>query len=332
MTTDPISPARVLVTGSDGLIGRWVTDLLLRHGHEVVAVDKRDLTPERPGYRKHVVNILEADALGRVFADEQPDAVVHLAARTDLDGETLEDYDDNIRGVRNVCAAVRATDSVTRAIYTSSQLVCEVGYTPTSDTDYCPSTVYGESKVRTEQIVREEDGGGVTWCLTRPTTVWGPYMKRHYQSVLRHIQRGTYFHAGDGALRKSYSFAGNIAYQNRQLLLAPAEDVHGKTFFLADYEPLSLRAYTNRLQELLGARSIPTLPLPAARALARAGDLVNAAGWASFPFNSFRLNNIRTEYVIDLSETEAVCGSLPYGFDEGVQLTVDWYLSLQEGQ
>lgn len=326
-----MSLQRILVTGSDGLIGRWLTELLLREGYDVVAVDVRDLTPSRERYRKHVVDIRDAEALTAVFQAERPDAVVHLAARTDLDpAASVDDYDANTVGVENVCAAVRATDSVTRAVYTSTQLVCQVGYQPVSDTDFNPTTVYGRSKVRTEQIVRERDGGGVTWCLTRPTTVWGPYMKPHYRNLLRHIEAGRYFHTGRGPLYKSYSYAGNIAYQYLQLLLAPADSVHGKVFYLADYEPLSLRAYTDRLADLLGARPIPTLPLPVAKALAKAGDALNALGWRSFPFNSFRLQNILTEYVIDLSETEAVCGPLPYGFEQGVQETVAWYFQGSE--
>ena len=322
-----MTPHRILVTGTDGMVGRWVTDLLVAEGHHVVGVDKRDLTESRPGYDKHVLNILDRDGLLALFAAEQPEAVVHLAARTDLDGETLEAYDDNITGVRNVCDAVRATDSVQRAIYTSSQLVCEIGYTPASDTDYKPTTVYGESKVRTEQITREEDGGGVTWCITRPTTVWGPHMSEHYQSLLRYIRQGRYFHAGRSPLHKSYAYAANIAHQYRQMLLADAEAIHGKTFFLADYEPLSLRAYTDGLQKRLGAKPIPTMPLPLARVLAKTGDLLNAVGMRRFPFNSFRLNNILTEYVIDLSATEAVCGPLPVGFEQGVDETAAWFLA-----
>ena len=327
-----MTPARILVTGSDGLIGRWLCHQLRAEGHHVVAVDKQALTESAPGYDKHVVNILDADALREVFETTRPDALVHLAARTDLEEtERLAGYDDNITGVRNVCDAVRATDSVQRAVYTSSQLVCRVGYTPTSDTDYCPSTLYGESKVWTEKIVRQEEGGGVSWCLTRPTTVWGPYMKPHYRSLLRYIEQGRYFHAGDSPLFKSYAFAGNIAHQFRQLALAPDAAVHGKTFFLADYTPLSLRAYTDGLQERLGARPIPTLPLPLATALARTGDALNGVGWAGFPFNSFRLTNILTEYVIDLSETEAVCGPLPVSVEDGLDATVAWYLAEQGG-
>ncbi len=324
-----MTPTRILVTGTDGMLGRWVSDLLVERGHHVIAVDKRPRAP-RPSYDTYVCDILDADRLMTVFATEQPQAVIHLAARTDLDKTaTLADYNANTDGVRNVCRAVRATGSVQRAVYTSSQLVCKVGYTPASDTDYCPTTVYGRSKVRTEQIVRELDGGGVPWCLTRPTTVWGPHMNAHYQALLRYIQQGRYFHAGRRPLMKSYAYAANIAHQYRQLVLAPPESIQGKVFYLADYDPLSLRDYTDGLQRRLGARSIPTVPLALARGLAKAGDALNALGLRRFPFNSFRLTNILTEYVIDLSETEAVCGPLPVSVEEGLDATAAWYLAMQ---
>jgi len=324
---------RVLVTGSDGLIGRWVSAELLKCGYAVIGLDLDNETASEGAYTKYICDILDHDAMARIFQEERPDAVIHLAARTDLEEtKNLAGYDANMSGVRNVCEVARQTDSVRRVIYTSSQLVCKVGYVPINDTDYCPNTLYGESKVWTEKIVREEDGGGVEWCLTRPTTVWGPFMKPHYQSVLRYILQGRYFHAGESKLFKSYSYAGNIAYQIRQLLLAPAEQIHRQTFFLADYEPLSLRAYTNLLQDKLGAKPIPTYPLPLVKLLAKTGDILNLIGWKQFPFNSFRLNNILTEYVIDMNPTEAVCGPLPYTFAEGVQETVDWYLALNENK
>ncbi|WP_171257638.1 NAD(P)-dependent oxidoreductase, partial [Acinetobacter baumannii] len=80
--------------------------------------------------------------------------------------------------------AIRRTPSVRRVIWTSAQLVCRVGYVPTSDTDYKADTLYGKSKVRTEEIVRSSDGAGREWCLARPTTVWGPGMSTHYQRFL----------------------------------------------------------------------------------------------------------------------------------------------------
>ena len=104
------------------------------------------------------------------------------------------------------------------------------------DTDYTADTLYGQSKVRTEQIVRSADGGGREWCLARPTTVWGPGMSAHYQRFLRMIERGYYFHVGHGPLWKSYSYIDNIAFQYWRLLAAPADQIQRRTFYLADYD------------------------------------------------------------------------------------------------
>ena len=228
------------------------------------------------------------------------------------------------RAFENLIAAVRLTPSIRRAIWTSSQLVCRVGYVPRNDTDYTADTLYGQSKVRTEQIVREQDGAGREWCLVRPTTVWGPGMSAHYQRFLRMIERGYYFHVGHSPLWKSYSYIENIAFQYLRLLEAPADLIHRKTFYLADYEPIDLLAWSDAFQRAFQSRPIPHMPLGIAHMLAYCGDAVNAVGVQKFPFNSFRLNNVLTQYQFDLKPTEAVCGPLPYDMEQGVAETAAW--------
>lgn len=323
---------KILITGSSGLIGRWVTSQLSADGHTVVGLDVIEQTGAFGKVDYFIqCNILDRDALVDGVRASAPDVLIHLAARVDLEERnSLAGYAANMDGVKNIIDAVRATPSIVRAIYTSSQLVCRVGYMPQSDTDYCPSTLYGESKVRTERIVRDEDGGGVVWCLVRPTTVWGPHMSPHYQKVLKLIKRRLFFHSGSAPLHKSYAYAGNIAYQYRQLVSASSSAISGKTLFLCDYEPISLRRYADELARELGASKIPTLPVPFARLLAGAGDALNVVGIRKFPFNSFRLNNILTEYVFNTDEIESVCGPLPYSFEEGVHATVQWF-NQQEG-
>ena len=318
---------KVLITGSSGLIGRWVAERLKKEGHRTIGLDKNSsLVPHID--EQVVCDILDQSALVSEVRRVSPDALIHLAARIDLnEAKDLNGYAANIDGVRNVIKAVRQTPSVHRAIYTSSQLVCRIGHVPASDTEYCPNNLYGQSKVMTEKIVREEDGGGVEWCLVRPTTVWGPQMSPHYQNVLRLIRKGKYFHCGKGKLYKSYAYAGNIAYQYMRLLIVPAATIQRKTFYLADYQPLSLREYTDGLAREMGSPMIPTLPLGLARILALVGDALNTCGFKSFPFNSFRLNNILTEYVFDLARTKTVCGPLPFTQDDGIRVTAKWFLS-----
>jgi GlcNAc-P-P-Und epimerase len=315
---------KVLVTGSSGFIGQALVRRFKTAEFEVAGLDNRPAATTT-----YVCDILDPVSLNQVVQNYSPDTLVHLAARVDLDEKTnLAGYAANIQGVQNLLAAVRLAPSIKRAIWTSSQLVCRVGYVPRDDTDYTADTLYGQSKVRTEQIVRADNGAGRQWCLARPTTVWGPGMSAHYQRFLRMIQQGYYFHVGNRPLLKSYGYIENIAYQYLRLLEAPVNLIHRKTFYLADYEPIDLLTWSDSFQQSFGSRRIPHMPVSIARVLARCGDAVNAVGLKKLPFNSFRLNNILTQYQFDLKPTAAVCGPLPYSIERGVAETAEWLSTL----
>lgn len=316
----------VFVTGSAGFIGGALVERLAAEGKQVATFDRRRMESAPPGVREHVGELCDAEALAAAVADAEPRTVLHLAARTDLDERCgLEGYAANTDGVANLLAAVSACPSVERVVWTSTQLVCRVGYRPTHDRDYCPHTLYGRSKVTGEELVRAADGGGKIWCLVRPTTVWGPGMSPHYQGLLKAIERGVYFHVGRRPLLKSYSYIENIVQQYVALARAPTEQVQGKTFYLADEPPIDLKVWCDGLARELGARRIPTLPVGAARLLARVGDGIVAAGMKRFPFTTFRLNNILAEYRFDLEPTIAVCGPPVVPFDEAVARTARWF-------
>jgi nucleoside-diphosphate-sugar epimerase len=209
-------------------------------------------------------------------------------------------------------------------------LVCRIGYQPASDTDYQPTTPYGVSKVRTEQIWRAADGGGTTWCLTRPTTIWGPHMNPHYLRFFRMIRDGRYVHVSGGPHWKSYGYVGNTAFQYQRLLEAPASQVHRRAFWVADYDPLNLEAWAERFRAELAAPPIRTIPRGVAAAGARLGDALVRLGWRSFPFTTFRLTNVVTSYIVDLTATQKVCGELPFDQDEGVVATAAWLREIWE--
>jgi hypothetical protein len=149
-------------------------------------------------------------------------------------------------------------------------------------------------------------------------------MNAHYQRFFELIEAGRYFHIGNRPLYKSYSYVGNIAYQYMQLLTAPKEKIARRTFYLADYQPIDLIAWADAFQRGLAAPPIRRLPKPLAQVLARVGDAINVLGFHRFPFTSFRLNNILTQYCVNLAPTEAVCGPLPFSVEDGVRATVDW--------
>jgi nucleoside-diphosphate-sugar epimerase len=325
---------RVLVTGSAGFIGRRLVTSLAGAHHIVAGLDRRDAPPEAALMSaNYVCDLLDRDALERAIEEFAPDAIAHLAARTDLDETAgLAGYASNVDGVGHLVKSIQSAPSVRRCIWTSSQLVCRVGYVPQGPADYQPDTTYGRSKVRTEEIVRAADGGGREWAIVRPTTAWGPGMSPHYQRLLKMIRSGSYFHVGRGPLYKSYGYVDNMAHQYVALLTAPRDQIHGRVLYLADYEPIDLIAWCDALQVALKGPPIRVIPPWMARVLARAGDLLNAAGFSTFPFNSFRLRNILTQYRFDLQDTRAICGPLPFTMHEGVAQTAAWFTALTSGQ
>lgn len=320
---------KVLITGSSGFIGSTLCEHLRSHHYHVMGLDIKKPTGTGTPHRFEICDLLDGDNLNHVMASFQPDSVIHLGARIDLNGITLNDYAANIAGVQNLTNAIKSVSSIRRCIFTSSQLVCEVGYSPKHPEDYHPTTVYGESKVMTERIVRRENGGGVEWCIVRPTTVWGPGMSGHYQRFLKMVKSGRYFHVGQQLLYKHYGYVGNVAYQYRKLLEAKPQEVHTGTFYLADYEAIALRHWVDALQKEFGAPKVKTLSHGMVSVAAKVGDLLNTVGFKKFPFNSFRLKNVLTEYRFNLANTESVCGTLPFSVDEGVKETVKWFVNVE---
>lgn len=316
---------KILVTGGSGFIGTNLIQMLLGKGHQLVSVDI--VPPKVTDYQSitKVIDLCDSAKLRDCFRKYKPEYVIHLAARTDLNEKIdINGYAANIEGVRNLAHAVKDCGSVKRCIYTSTQLVCRVGYVPEHDTDYCPNTLYGESKMRGERIVKELDGGGADWCIIRPTTVWGPWMKPYQERFVELIRRGLYFHIGYSGRFKSYGYVGNFCRQVCGLLEAERHLIHRKTFYLADYEPLSLRKWADSFQKEFGSRKIRTFPMIVALAGAKVGDLFVLLGVKNFPLTSFRLRNISTEYIFNLDPIKEVVPTLPYSMETAVHETVEW--------
>lgn len=267
--------------------------------------------------------MLDRERLDSRIRSFRPTHVVHLAAATGVHRKTLEEFAANTTGTDSLISSATAAGSLERAIFTSSLLVCRMGYVPKHDTDYRASTPYGQSKVEMEKIIRRRDIP-FAWTIIRPISIWGPWFDEPYINFFKAVAGGWYFHIGSGRYRRSLGYVGNVVHQIHQILLAPTDTVDRKTFYVADENPLDLYVMANEIQTQLKARPIRHIPLPLARMMGRAGDVLLFAGFRKAPLTSFRLNNILTEYVYDLSPIVRIAGRDRYGYREGIAETIRW--------
>jgi len=316
---------RILVTGGSGFIGTNYIEYLLKEcGVDFINLDINP--PRNPNHKIfwRKCDLLDAPSLKKILKDFSPTHVVHLAARTGTAEADLSVFAPNINGTENLLNSLKNIPSVERVIFTSSLLVCKMGYMPKNDTDYKPSTQYGLSKVKMEQIVRAQKDLPYDWTIIRPISVWGPWFDEPYKNMFKAIKQGWYFHIGLGHYRRSMGYVENMAHQIHQILLAPVEKIDGKTFYLGDNPPVDLFDFANEIQKVSGARKIIRIPLWLAKLGAITGDVLKFGGWKRVPLTSFRLNNILTEYVMDLWPIMEISGPLLYDFKSGIRRTIQW--------
>lgn len=312
---------KILLTGASGFIGTNLLEDLLKKGYEVKNLDWNEpkITARKNLWEN--VNIINYDEFEKAVISFNPDYIVHLAARTDLDGKTLEDYEQNITGVENLMKIIHKLPNLKKIIITSSKFVTRNGYQVKNQRDYCPHTKYGESKVETETRVWN-DIPDCDWCIIRPTSIWGPWFGVPYRNFFDMVIRRMYFHIGNIKCHKTYGYIGNAIYQIEQLLFNETKDVNNKVFYIGDEPPYEINEWADEIAAELGFK-IPTMPVWFVKCLAKFGDFLGFFH-IHFPMQSFRFTNMTNDGINDMSNTYKIAPEIPYTRLEGVKETIAW--------
>ncbi|STQ60614.1 dTDP-D-glucose 4,6-dehydratase rmlB [Pseudescherichia vulneris] len=200
---------KILVTGGAGFIGSAVVRHIIKNTQDsVVNVDKLTYAgnleslvdvAESDRYAFERVDICDAAELARVFAEHQPDAVMHLAAESHVDRSITGPADfieTNIVGTYVLLEAARAywltlSDEAKNAFRFHHISTDEVyGDLPhpdehpqgtalplfTEQTAYAPSSPYSSSKASSDHLVRAwRRTYGLPTLVTNCSNNYGPY-------------------------------------------------------------------------------------------------------------------------------------------------------------
>lgn len=314
---------RILITGASGFIGTNLLQYYLDDGN--VEVENLDIL--EPRNKAHLqywkkVDICDLSSLENAVLSFNPDYIIHLAARTDIIGHKVQDYPANTVGIRNIIEVSRKCPNLRKIVLASSMLVNSVGYRPKDMLDYCPPNAYGESKVKTEEIIMNSSIC-CDYVIIRPTSIWGPWFDT-YKNFFELISKGMYSHIGKKAVYKTYGYVGNAVRQIDDLLKLNTSDFDftNRIFYIGDYDYYNLIDWANEIAAIYGVK-IKHFPFYLIKIAALFGDVLKLVK-IPFPMTSFRLKNMMTDNKVDLSNTQKYVPRLPYSREEGNRMTIEW--------
>ncbi|MFC7734869.1 NAD-dependent epimerase/dehydratase family protein [Roseomonas sp. GCM10028921] len=177
-------PARILVTGAGGFVGRHLLPTLRAAFPEAVLIGTSRGTGEgRPAAVDEVLplDLDRAETLPDAVSAARPDAVLHLAARADVGasfGDPLATWRTNLMGTVGLAEAVlRVAPHAPFVLASSGEiygLAFRAGQPVAEDTAPVPANPYAASKAAADLALGEIALRGLRALRLRPFTHTGP--------------------------------------------------------------------------------------------------------------------------------------------------------------
>ncbi|MFD1628582.1 SDR family oxidoreductase [Pseudopedobacter beijingensis] len=291
---------RILVTGSNGLLGQKLTDAILKNNQfELIATGKgKNRHHIQAGYIYEEMDITDKESIASVVSKHRPDAIINTAAMTNVD--TCETERDtcwllNVTAVQYLINVCRSENI--HLIHLSTDFIFDGADGPyTEDATPNPLSYYGESKLAAEKLLEKS---GINYAILRTIIVYG---------IVNDMSRSNIILWAKGALEK-----GNpINVVNDQWRMPTlAED-------LADICLLAVEKQAQGIYNASGKDLMSILEL-----VERVADYYGLDKSLINPISSESLNQaakrpVKTGFVLDKSIKEL--GYTPHTFEEGIRI------------
>jgi GDP-4-dehydro-6-deoxy-D-mannose reductase len=284
---ESLADMKVLVTGADGFVGRYLVERLAERGHEVTAACRPGVEAERLVVRWRQVarmvplELTEAASV-KAAVDEVPDAVVHLAAVASV-REAREDpgraWVVNAAGTARLLEAILSTRQAGGdplvLVVSSAEVYGSGPARPRGESDApAPQSPYAASKLGGEVAALEVwRRSGLRVVIARPFTHTGPGQGPPYvvPSFLKRLLEAR----AAGATRVP---TGNLDPIRDMLDVRDVVDAYlalltggkaGETYNIGRGEGITLRELFRRAAAVVGVEAEPVPDLT----LQRSGDI-----------------------------------------------------------
>ena len=164
---------KVLITGSNGLLGQKVVDLFVNNNFKVTATSKgQNRNPNIKGYEYVPTNISNLNATTKLIKKINPDFIIHTAAMTNVDSCELRQYECkqlNAKVVKHIVSLCEEQDI--HLVHISSDFVFrgKKGYY-TEEDKLNPVNFYGKTKKKSEKYILKSD---IDYTILRTIILYG---------------------------------------------------------------------------------------------------------------------------------------------------------------
>lgn len=327
---------RVLLTGANGFVGSHVLARLVQLGVPVDVLlrpraqrDRIHAALQHPEVRVHLGSVTEPATLGVAVRDATH--VIHCAGCTKA--LRREDYDAvNAEGTRHLLEALAERESgVQRFIYVSSLAAARpAGWEdPAAEDDPSrPVTVYGQSKRRGEQYVRE-----LCRCpsmILRPSAVYGPG-DADFLNLFRAVRWRVVPLVGGGSQPLSLVYVTDLADVIVQSVIKVGlgNAVPHRVYHVAHPEVVTAAEMAKAVGGVMGMNGVMLVRMPRAVLWAVCGVQEQISRWRGkahiLSLAKYR-ELVAPGWVCDVRRLEAELGlRCATGLREGLTRTLEWY-------
>lgn len=335
---------KLLVTGGAGFIGSAVIRHILNNTHDSI-VNLDTLTyagnlesladaSRSERYFFEQVDIRNRPEVERVFREQRPDAVMHLAAESHVDRSIdgpAAFIETNILGTYTLLEVARSywqrLDASGKAAFRFHHISTDEvfgdleapGALFTESTPYAPSSPYSASKASSDHLVRAwRRTYGLPTLITNCSNNYGPY---HFPEkliplmILNALEGKPLPVYGEGHQVRDWLYVEDHA---RALHKVITQGEVGETYNIGGHNEKRNIDVVHTLCELLDELS-PTTANPFTGSLASYSELITHV--EDRPGHDLR-------YAIDASKIQRELGWSPAEtFETGIRKTVEWYLA-----
>jgi dTDP-4-dehydrorhamnose reductase len=206
---------RVLVMGSNGLLGQKVAEMLVRGTSAVITLSSLEEAPVRvmePAVYVKADMTLKKE-VRQLVAQAEPDVIINCAAMTNVDAcETERElaWKINVGGIENIIEASRRTDAT--VVHVSSDYVFDGKNGPYTEEDRPePLSYYGKTKLAGENALLSS---GIKFFIARTMVLYGfaTGVKANFVLwLIQSLESGTAVHIVDDQFGNP-TLADDLAY------------------------------------------------------------------------------------------------------------------------